>query len=197
MTQNFAGAGAFIVQMFFGIYILLIVLRFLMQVSGANYYNPLCQAVVKITGPAIRPFQNFLPAVKGVDTATLIVAIIIQLIALMLIMLFAGGDIFLFRYILWSALGVVSLILDIYFFSLLIMVIASWIAPYSTHPALQLINQLSEPLCASVRKFLPAMGGIDFSPILVFIVIRLIDKYLIVEPLAIMLGIPKGIMLGL
>ncbi len=197
MTQNFASAGAFIVQMIFGIYVLLIVLRFLMQVSGANYYNPLCQAVVKITGPAIRPFQNFFPTIKGVDTATLMVAIIIQIIALMLFMLLAGGDLFLFRYILWSMLGVVSLILDIYFFSLLIMVIASWIAPYSTHPALQLINQLSEPLCASVRKFLPPLGGIDFSPILVFIVIRLIDKYLIVQPLAVMLGIPNGIMLGL
>lgn len=197
MTQNFASAGAFLVQMFFGIYVLLIVLRFLMQVSGANYYNPLCQTVVKLTAPAIRPFQNFFPAIKGVDTATLMVAIVIQLIGLMLFMMLAGGDLFLFRYILWSMLGVVSLILDIYFFSLIIMVIASWIAPYSTHPALQLINQLTEPLCAAVRRFLPPMGGMDFSPILVFIVIRLIDKYLIVQPLADMLGIPYGIMMGL
>jgi YggT family protein len=83
-----------------------------------------------------------------------------------------------------------SVILKIYFFTLLIMVISSWIAPYSTHPAMTLIHQLTEPLCTPARKLLPPMGGIDFSIILVFVVITLIDNYLIVRPLIATLGIP-------
>ena len=90
-----------------------------------------------------------------------------------------------------------SFILDIYFFALLIMVIASWIAPYSNHPAMALVNQLVEPVCAPARKLLPPMGGMDFSIILVFVAITLIDSYLVIRPLASMLGIPQGLIMGL
>ena len=93
--------------------------------------------------------------------------------------------------------GLASIILDIYFFSLLVMVIASWIAPYSNHPATTLINQLTDPICTPARKLLPPMGGLDFSIILVFVIITLIDSFLIIQPLARALGIPSGLIMGL
>ena len=93
--------------------------------------------------------------------------------------------------------GVVSTIFDIYFFALIVMVIGSWIAPYSNHPAMALVYQLTEPVCAPARKLLPPMGGLDFSIILVFVAITLIDTYLVIRPLAVMLGIPQGLILGL
>ncbi len=112
-------------------------------------------------------------------------------------MLIVGGYPFLPEYIAWVFLGMFSIIFDIYFFALLIMVISSWIAPYSNHPVLSLINQLTEPLCTPARKLLPPMGGIDFSIILVFVFIALIDNYLVIKPMARMLGIPGGLILGL
>ncbi len=197
MTENFTNAGVYLIQTFFGIYFILIMLRFLMQVCRVDYYNPLCQGIVKITDPAIKPLRRVLPTVRGVDFATLTVAFVVQLIAVILVMLIVGGYPFLPEYIAWVFLGMFSIIFDIYFFALLIMVISSWIAPYSNHPVLSLINQLTEPLCTPARKLLPPMGGIDFSIILVFVFIALIDNYLVIKPMARMLGIPGGLILGL
>lgn len=198
MSANLASAGAYLVQTFFGLYVILLMLRFLMQVSRVDYYNPISQAIVKITDPAIRPLQPVLPAFRGINLATLAVAFVVQLIAVMLIMMFSNGPIFHPLYIAWVLVGLFSLIFDIYFFALIIMVIASWIAPYSTHPALVLINQLVEPICAPARKIVPPMGGIDFSIILVFVFITIVDQILIIEPLAYQyLRIPSGLILGL
>ncbi len=197
MTQNFVDAGIFLIQTFSSLYIIIVLLRFIMQASRVDYYNPICQAVVKLTDPPVKPLKKILPAVRGVDFATLLVALILQLLAVSLIMTISGGYPFHPAYVAWSMVGVVSTIFDIYFFSLIIMVIASWIAPYSNHPALALVHQLTEPVCAPARKLLPPMGGLDFSIILVFVAITLIDTYLVVRPLAMMLGIPQGLILGL
>lgn len=197
MTQNFSSAGVFLIQTFFGLYFILIMVRFLMQVSRVDYYNPLCQGIIKVTDPAIKPFRNLLPTVRGVDLATLSVGFLVELIAIVLVMLLIGGTPFLPIYIAWVLVGMLSVIFDIYFFALLIMVISSWIAPYSTHPALTLVHQLTEPLCTPARKLLPPMGGIDFSIILVFVAISLVDNYLVIHPLARMLGMPGGLIPGL
>lgn len=197
MSSNFLQAGIYLIQTFAGLYLIMIMLRFLMQVSRADYYNPICQAIVKITDPPIKPLKRMIPAVRGVDFATLIVALLVQLLTIIAIMGLSGGWLFHPSYIAWSLLGLVSLIFDIYFFALIIMVIASWIAPYADHPAITLVYQITEPICAPARKLLPPMGGLDFSIILVFVAITVIDSYLVIRPLAQMLGIPGGLILGL
>lgn len=197
MTQNFVGAGIFLIQTFSSLYLIVVLLRFLMQASRVDYYNPICQAVVKLTDPPVKPLKKLLPAVRGVDFATLVVALVVQLLAVCLVMMISGSYFFHPAYVAWSMVGVVSTIFDIYFFSLIVMVIASWIAPYSNHPALALVHQLTDPICTPARKLLPPMGGLDFSIILVFVAITLIDTYLVIRPLAVMLGIPQGLILGL
>ena len=198
MSSNLAQAGAYLVQMFLGLYVVTVLVRFLMQVSRADYYNPLSQAIVKVTDPAIRPVRSILPTVRGVNFATLFVAFVIQLVAVMLVMYLHGYPLFHPIYLAWVLVGLFSLILKIYFYALIVMVIASWIAPYSNHPVLVLVHQLTEPICAPARKLLPPMGGLDFSIILVFAAIYVIDNYLVVAPLAYrFLQIPHGLILGL
>lgn len=198
MSANLASAGAYIVQTFFGLYVILIMLRFLMQVARVDYYNPISQGIVKITDPPIKPLEKAIPTLAGVNFATLTVAFVVQLIAVMLIMMLSNGPIFHPLYIAWVLVGLFSLIFDIYFFALIVMVIASWIAPYSNHPALVLVHQLTEPVCAPARKLLPPMGGLDLSIILVFVFITVVDQILIIEPLAYQyLNIPSGLILGL
>jgi YggT family protein len=196
MTQNLLGAGVFLIQTFAGLYLILLVLRFLMQLSRVDYYNPICQAIVKVTDPPVKPLKKILPTIRGIDVSTLCVTLIVQLLAISIVM-FLGGYAFHPVYIAWSLVGLLSTIFKIYYFSLIIMVIVSWVAPYSNHPAMALVNQLTEPVCKPARKLLPPMGGMDFSIILVFVAITLIDSYLIIRPLAAMLGIPQGLVLGL
>ena len=197
MTANFANASVFLVQTFFGLYLILVLVRFLMRVSRVDYYNPICQVVVRLTDPAIKPFKKVLPSIRVIDFATLVVALLVQVVAISLVMLLTGNLIFHPTYIGWALVGLASMSLDIYFFALIAMVIASWIAPYSDHPAMSLIIQLTDPICAPARKLLPPMGGLDFSIILVFVVIALVDTFLVIQPLAIALGIPSGLVLGL
>jgi YggT family protein len=108
-----------------------------------------------------------------------------------------GYAFFALNYVAWVLLGLFAIIFKIYFFALLVSVVASWIAPASNHPALSLVYQLIEPICAPARKLLPPMGGIDFSIILVFVFINLIDSYLVIQPLSVFLGVPRGLILGL
>ena len=197
MEQNFANAGVYLIQTFFGLYTIILMLRFLMQVSRADYYNPISQAIVKLTDPPIRPFRKILPTVYGVDFATLAVAFMVQLISVMLIMTLYGQQFFHIIYVAWVLLGLFAIIFDIYFFALLISVISSWIAPSSSHPALNLVQQIIEPVCAPARKLLPPMGGIDFSIILVFVFINIIDNILVITPLARAFGVPGQLILGL
>ncbi len=198
MTQNFANAGAYLIQTCFGLYILVIALRFLIQASRADFYNPISQAVVKFTDPGLRPLRRIVPRLWNFDLASLILALVVQIIALIIIFLLYGESLpNLLVLFAWSALGLFSLILKIYYFSLIAMIIVSWIAPYSNHPAIALIHQIVEPICSPARKLLPPMGGLDFSVILVFVGITLIDSFLVVRPLQMFLGIPSGLIFGL
>ena len=89
--------------------------------------------------------------------------------------------------LLVGVLGLASYLLKIYFFALLAMIVLSWIAPGGNHPALYLLHQITEPVMAPFRKVLPAMGGLDFSPILVFIIINVLQ--IVLRNLAFSLGI--------
>ena len=82
----------------------------------------------------------------------------------------------------WAFAGILNFTLDIYFWSLLISIVASFIAPFSDHPALVLLRQLTEPVMAPFRRLLPAMGGLDLSPIFLFLSIQIL-KIVIVAPI--------------
>ncbi|MDP4788772.1 MAG: YggT family protein, partial [Haliea sp.] len=99
------------------------------------------------------------------------------------------------RLFVWSLLGVAGLVVNIYFFALLAMIILSWVAPGSRHPALLLLFQLTEPVMAPVRRLLPNMGGIDFSPILLFILINVIQIAL--GHMAAAARLPSALVIGL
>ena len=197
MTSNFSDAGAFLIDTFLGLYLVIVVLRFLIQASRADYYNPICQAIVKITDPACKPLRRILPTIKGLDFSALLLAILVQVIAALVNTSITDYPINSFHPIIlaWAVLGIAAVVIDIYFIALLISVGASWIAPYSNHPALALVSQITEPICAPARKLLPPMGGIDFSIILVFVAINLIDSYFLIRPMAEILGVIPALVL--
>ncbi len=161
-----------------------ILLRFLLQVSRADFYNPITQMIVRFTDPGVQVFRRFIPGFKGIDFATLIFAILVQSGLICAMVFLAGLQLPTAGMVLtWALAGIINLTLDIYFWSLLVSIVASFIAPYSDHPALVLIRQLTEPVMAPFRRLLPSMGGLDLSPIFVFLTIQIL-KILLVTPLA-------------
>lgn len=196
MAESFADSGVYIVKVIFGLYGLLVMVRFLMQIARVDYYNPICQGIIQITEPALKPLSMVIPTVRGVNFATLMLAFLITLVSMMLISALIGYGVFHLFFLAWAPLALFGQMLDVYFWALLIMVIASWIAPYSSHPALTLVQQLTEPLCTPARKLLPPMGGLDLSIILVFLAITVIERIVVIGLMQ-TLGVPPGFVMGL
>jgi YggT family protein len=177
--------------------LLMIVLRGVLHLSRVNFYNPLSQLVVRLTNPMLSPLRPVLPARGRIDWAAVILAIGIQTLILVAIAWVAGDRWALpdpITLLIWGVIGVLGLLINLYFFMLIAMIVVSWIAPGSRHPAIELIWQVSEPVMAPFRALLPNMGGIDFSPILVFISINVIQIGL--RHLALSVGLPPGLVFG-
>lgn len=157
------------------LYLFVILLRFILQVSRADFYNPISQFVVKATNPVLIPLRRIIPGFGGIDVAALVMALVFQFIMLSLkFLLLAGGLPDLLSLFALSVILILGMLLKLYFFALLIMIIASWIAPGSPNPALGLINQICEPVMAPFRKILPPLGGLDLSPIILFLVLQVL-----------------------
>lgn len=170
-------AGLLLVNTLINIYLFLMMLRFLLQASQADYYNPMSQSVVKVTQPVVRPFQSFLGPVMGrFDLATLAAAFVLKAVSIVVILQIAGiGMPPIIHVVIGAVAAIANAILKIYFFALIVMIILSWVAPNASHPGALLVMQLVEPIMAPVRRVIPPLGMIDLSPIVVFIAISLID----------------------
>jgi YggT family protein len=187
-------AGMLVINTLVGLYLLIVILRFLLQLVRADFYNPISQFIVKATNPLLLPLRKVVPGFGGIDLASLVLALLLQTIAIVLILLLNGIQPPL-QVVMWAAIGIISLVLKVYFWGLLITVIASWIAPNSYNPALILINQILEPAIKPIRKMMPDMGGIDISPIVVFLLIQ-VTEIILVRGLAQASGMPAGLVMG-
>ena len=166
----------YLIQTVLSLFLLAVLLRFLLQLVRADFYNPISQFLVKVTNPLVLPLRKVIPGLGGFDMASLLLALLLQMAGIALIYLINGHGVpNIVLLLVWSVLGIAGLLVNIYFFALLAMIILSWIAPGSKNPALFLLFQITEPVMAPFRKALPSMGGLDFSPILVFILINVIQ----------------------
>jgi len=188
----FAQALVYVIQTLGSLYLLIILLRFILQLVRADFYNPLSQFTVRATQPLLKPLRRIIPGFGGVDLAALVLAILVQLALMMVVVVLLGASIGgLFPALLiWALLGVASLFLKVFFFALIVSVILSWVAPQTHNPAAELVNQICEPLLAPFRRLLPSLGGLDLSPIFAFIAINLLDRFVIGQ-LAAATGMPQ------
>jgi YggT family protein len=157
------------------IYTLLVVLRFLLQVAKADFYNPLSQFIVKATDPLLKPLRRFIPGFWGIDLSSLVLALLVQIAGVVIVSLLAGSLVTNpFIYLLVGVFGVLEAALNFYFFAIIILIIISWIAPQTYNPAAALLSQLTDPVLTPFRRLLPSMGGLDFSPMLALFVIHIL-----------------------
>ena len=183
MSPYFGNAGQFLVQTLFGLYILIVMLRFLLQMVRADFYNPVSQFIVKATGPVLTPLRRLIPGVAGIDLAAIVLMLVLKVVELYL-RLALGGQSGAFPGIFLVALSeLVSLGIDVFFFAIIIQVIISWVNPGAYNPVTSLIHSLTEPVLAPARRVIPPMGGLDLSPIAAIIVLKL-AQMLLVAPVA-------------
>ncbi|MDV9031595.1 YggT family protein [Pseudomonas sp. RAC1] len=186
-----SGAAIFVVQTLVSLYLVIVLLRFVLQLVKANFYNPLSQFTVRATQPLLKPIRRIVPSIAGLDTSSLLLAIVIQALLMAFVLMLTYGTIGdLPHLLIWAILGITSLFLKIFWVAMIVMVIVSWIAPNSHNPAAELAYQISEPVLAPFRRLVPNLGGLDISPIFAFIAIQVVQSFLMPQ-LATYAGMPE------
>ena len=178
-----ANAGIYLINIVFFIFILAVMLRFLLQTIRADFYNPICQTLITITNPALNPLRRWIPGFMGIDWPSIILMILLQTLEISLIALLVSGHLpppISFPVIIVSKL--LFMLIYVYIFVIIIQAIISWIQPGSYSPFTVLLYQLSEPLVSPVRRYIPAAGGIDWSLLIILILLNL-ALILLVAPL--------------
>ncbi|MNI50564.1 YGGT family protein [compost metagenome] len=186
-----SGAAIFVVQTLVSLYLVIVLLRFVLQLVKANFYNPLCQFAVRATQPLLKPIRRIIPSVGGLDTSSLLLAVVIQALLMGFVLMVTYGTFGdVLHLLMWAIIGITSLFLKIFWVAMIVMVIVSWVAPNSHNPAAELAYQISEPVLAPFRRIVPNLGGMDISPIFAFLAIQVIQSF-VMPPLAAYAGMPQ------
>ncbi len=183
MGGNYLGnAGVFLVDTVFGLYILLVLLRFLFQWMRADFYNPISQFIVTVTNPPLIFLRRFIPGIWGLDLASVGFMLALSMVKVYLLAWMVGAHPKFTGVLVFSIGELLQLAVYVFMVAVIIRVVLSWIGPRTYNPAVGLLHSLTEPVMAPARRLLPAMGGLDLSPILVFIALGLVLR-LIVQPI--------------
>ena len=182
MGSYLSDATLFLVDTILGIYILLVLLRFLLQLARADFYNPISQFIVRATNPPLVRLRRFIPSLGGVDLAALLLLIAMEALRISLTALLLGHSPRLAGIIFLSLGELAKLAVYTVIFSIFIRALLSWFSNGLQHPISRLLGSFTDSMLRPVRRILPATGGIDLSPLVVFILMMLLLK-LVIQPL--------------
>ena len=170
--MNTTGALLYLISTLTDLYVTAILLRLLLQWVKADFYNPLSQFLIKVTNPVLVPARRLIPSIGRLDTASVVVMLLLELLQLVLVNLLGKTE-FGFQFLfLFAVQKLLIALLLTYFILIIARVIVSWIARESRHPLIPLIYQLTEPVLRPISKLLPPMGGVDLSPLFALIALR-------------------------
>jgi YggT family protein len=174
MGGSYVGnAATFLIETLVGLYILIVMLRFLLQLARADFYNPVSQFIVKATQPPLAPLRRLIPGIAGLDLAAVVFMFVLKFAELWLITGLLGMTPQTGGLAILSVAELLGLAINVYLFSILIQVIISWVNPGMYNPVMGLLHSLNEPLLAPARRLIPPISGLDLSPIAVIIVLQL------------------------
>ena len=179
----FTQATIFLVELFFDIFIIALLLRYLLTKSHADSFNPLSELIIKVTNPLLKPLRRKIPGYLGVDWSSIISLLLVQALEVTLVELIMSGEMLAFSgLIILTVAHLLKTILYIYLFIIIVQVIISWINPDAYNPITMIMYQLSEPILRPARRVIPSTGGFDFSPLIVLVIINLL-MILLISPL--------------
>ena len=180
---NLIHALVFVSNTLLGVYTGAVLLRFLMQQVRADFYNPLAQAVMKLTNPLLLPLRRVIRPWNRIDLASLVLILLLQFVNVLLVTFLANLTDYNLSYtpgylLMWTLIKLVYILLNLYFFSILTEVVLSWFGQ-GRSPLDGMLHPLNAPLLRPVRRLLPPLGGLDFSPLVVLLLLQVIDYYVL------------------
>ena len=181
MNSYFTNPLEFLISTLFSLYILAVMLRFLLGMVRADFYNPISQFLVKITNPLLVPLRKIIPGTGKIDVAAIILMLVLQLIMLAIIVALRGVTPPLLTLLLAAIGELVILAINIFLFAIIVQVIISWVNPGSYNPVNGLLNSLTSPVMRPIQRLLPPMSGIDLSPLFALIGLQVLK--MLIQPL--------------
>jgi YggT family protein len=168
----------FLIDFVFNIYLMVVLLRLWLQFARADFYNPFSQFVVKATQPIVAPMRRILPSIGRLDTATLVLALLVAGLKIVTLNVVLGGTgLNILSVVILSFVIVIKEILTLVMYVLILRAIMSWVSQ-GNNPMELVLSQLTEPMLAPIRKRMPDMGGLDLSMMVVIVLLLFIQKLL-------------------
>jgi YggT family protein len=177
--MNHDNPFVFLIDILFDIYIAIMLLRFLLQYVGADFYNPISQFIVKATQKPVFFARRIIPGYRSIDIATLVLALLLIFIKLTVLYAIGGMQPSIAGIVIQALYDLIQLIIDIFIFAIFIQAILSWVNPDPYNPVSALLRSLTSPVLRPVGKLMPRMGGLDLSPIVALIGLMFIKRLIL------------------
>ena len=189
-----------VINTLFDLYVLLVLLRFLLQMLRADFYNPVSQFIVRMTTPPLRILRRFIPSISGQDTASIVLCLLLiygkflLMRALSIPAVYIGGQAARLDsasyagLLIYSVADLLALLLTVFLIAVIIKVVLSWISPGHYNPVIGLVDRIASPVLRPIRRLLPSIGGLDLSPLFATLAL-LVIKMLVVPPIVYLGGI--------
>ena len=193
-SSYFISPLVFIVNTVFDLYVILVLLRFMLQMLRADFYNPVSQFIVQVTSRPLGVLRRVIPNVAGQDSAAIVLCLLVIYAKFMLLRLLDTaaipvgstlapiGSVGYLGLMVYAIADLVALFLTVFLIAIIIQVVLSWISPGHYNPVIGLVNSLAAPILRPVKKIMPPVGGLDLSPLVAILGI-IVAKMMIIPPI--------------
>ncbi len=166
----------FLIETLFDLYIIVLMLRFILQQVRADFYNPISQFIVKATDPVLKPARKLIPGFGGIDVATIVVIVAFIAIKIFIIALLSGYSPSVLALLVTGIRDFITLALNIFIFAIIIQAILSWINPDPYNPVAGVLFSITRPVLTPFRRLIKPVGGLDLSPLIALIALMFIER---------------------
>lgn len=164
------------------IFLIALVARFLAQIARANFHSPVAHTIVTITNPVLQPLRRIIPGIGGVDIACLLLVWLTEwLYGMFMVFVVHGADVSVVQIALWALVAVGGIFLEVLRWSMIIVAIGSWVTAGQHNPFIGFLTQITEPFVSPFRRFRLQIGMMDFTYLLVFMVIIILKDIVIMN----------------
>ncbi len=155
----------FIIDTLIGMYQLVLLLRLLMQLTRADFRNPIARGIVQLTNPLVLPLRRVLPPLRRIDSASVVAVLLVALFKVWVLqVLLIHGVPSLQTLLRGTLLDSIDVVLRTYLYSMILNAILSFVAPGNYSPAQSILASICNPLLNPIRKYIPSIAGLDLSP---------------------------------
>lgn len=171
----FSDVVHFILNIVFSLFGIALILRAWIYAIGLHPFNPYSQAIVRVTDWLIQPIRKVIPIGSKVDLPSLLACWLIAFVYLLLTWLILTGQIPDIDGFMRAALSAIVMVLkwtfNVILWMTLIQAVLSWVNPLS--PIMPVLTTLTAPLLDPIRRLMPNLGGLDFSPLILLLVAQI------------------------